>query len=269
MKRMVSVPKFLYLRKGNMASDNRFFSFLAKRRNPHGDTSVGRWNSRRYYAKQFDVLLKSGALKGEVLEVGPGEGNLAYQCREAGVSYRAIERSAGLYASLKEQGFDVTLGAAPLLPYDSKQFDLVCAMAILEHMPTFNEALELLLECNRVLKATGRLAIVVPDALRGGPDFYNWDYTHSFMTTTFRVEQILGDAGFEIKKLVHFTGLLEGPVRFPIDLLGFAVHTRIAYWLGMSLGMESLMYKFHKTFEPSFMVVAGKIQEETSSSNGK
>lgn len=236
-----------------------FYDFLAKRDKPGGDTAFGRWNSRRAHTKQFEILRQAGAFRGQVLEIGPGEGNFARQCKAIGVQYKGIDRSLGLFTRLQEEGFDVVLGDVPPLPFESEQFDLVCALAVLEHMPTFNEALHLLQECNRVAKPRGLLALMVPDFVRCGIDFYNWDYSHSFVTTPFRVRQLLGDAGFHVERLVHLTGSLVGPIRWPIDLLGFLVHSRLVYFLGTSIGLGSWLHKFHKTFEPAFLVVSRKI----------
>ncbi|MFQ5998543.1 MAG: class I SAM-dependent methyltransferase, partial [Candidatus Bathyarchaeia archaeon] len=185
-----------------------FYDFLAQRDKPGGETAVGSWNSRRCYVKQFEVLRQAEALKGEVLEIGPGEGIFARLCKQAGILYQGLERSAALQNRLKKEGFAVQLGTAPPLPFENERFDLVCAFAVLEHMPTFEQALGLLQECHRVLNRTGSLALIVPDYLRCGIGFFNWDYTHSFVTSPWRVRQILYDGGFDMVRLVHFTGSL-------------------------------------------------------------
>lgn len=240
-----------------------FFDFLARRDKTGGSTAIGRSNSQRYYAKQFEILQQTGALRGEILEIGPGEGYFARQCKRIGVQYKAIDRSPGILSRLQEEGFDVVLGTVPPLPFESQRFDLVCAMAVLEHMPTFNEALHLLQECNRVLNPRGMLALTVPDFVRCGIDFYQWDYTHSYITTPFRVRQVLGDAAFHVERLVHFTGSLVGPARWPVDVVSLLVHTRLVYWFGTSVGLGSWLHKFHKTFGASFLVVSRKINDRS------
>ena len=234
------------------------FDFLAERDNQDGDTALGRWNSRKFYGALFDVLWEAGVLHGSVLEIGPGEGIFARQCRAADLSYVAVEGNRNLQQRLRGEGFDVRVGTVPPLPFGDEEHDLVCAMAVLEHMPAFDRALELLQECNRVLKPGGAAVIQVPDALRGGIDFRHWDYSHSFVPTAYRLRRALCDAGFEVDRCVHFTGALTGIVRVPLDILGFLVHSRFAYWAGTSLGLEKWLLRYHKPFEPSFLLVARK-----------
>jgi SAM-dependent methyltransferase len=234
------------------------FSHLAKRARPGGGTTLGQWSSRRFYDGVLAVVREARAFRGRVLEVGPGEGVFAGQCRDAGLAYVAIEQNATLATQLKNDGFDVQVGTVPPLPFADEDVDLVAMMALVEHMPTFNDALDLLGECYRVLRPNGAVLIQVPDALRGGIDFPHWDYSHSFLPTAYRLRQLLDDAGFRTDKTVYFTGAFRGPIRLPLDLLGFLVHSRFVYWSGTSLGLEEWLLRYHKTFEPSVVMIARK-----------
>lgn len=235
-----------------------FFDFLGKRTKPGGDTRAGAWNLHRSFRKKFDLILgESGP--GKCLEIGPGEGIFAEHCARAGIDYAGIERNPALQSRLVAAGFDVTLGRAPPLEYADESFDLVVAMTVLEHMPTFEDAYRLVEESRRVLKEGGVLAVEVPDFLRAGIDYYAWDYTHSYLLTTYRLRQLLEDAGYEVLCVVSFAGSLTHPLlRFPVDLVGFLVHSRFVYWLAQQLSAETLVYKFHKTFEPSILALARK-----------
>ncbi len=236
-----------------------FFNHLAKRPKRGGETKIGRWNTERTRAKRIGIIERAGALNGRVLEIGPGEGYLAQYCKEAGIDYTGLERSPGLRALQQEQGYKIVAGSAPNLPFEDEQFDSVVFIHVLEHMATFEEALQLLQQCNRVLTPSGKIAVEVPDYIRSGIDFYHWDYTHSFMTTPYRVRQALDDAGFEIEKIVHFAGGLTGFARIVPDLVGLFVQTRAAYWFASVLGFEKWIYKFHKTFTPTFLVIAKRV----------
>lgn len=233
-----------------------FFDSLASKR-PGGDTAFGRRNLQRVFDKKFQLLRERNAVRGECVEIGPGHGMFARQCRDAGMRYRAIERNPTFQRALAADGFDVVLGTAPPLPYEDDQADLVSLMTVLEHMPTFEQGLDLLQECNRVLRPGGFLALEVPDYLRCGIDFHQWDYTHSFILTPLRLQQVLQDSGFQVVDLVLFAGSIDSPViRWPLDLLGFVIHSRPFYWLCYSLGLEGLLEKYHKTFEPNIFVIA-------------
>jgi SAM-dependent methyltransferase len=238
------------------------FRRLAERDGSHGDTAAGRWNSARFYGGVLDVIRRAGAFRGRVLEIGPGEGVFAGQCLDAGLDYLGLEINEKLAEHLRARGLDVRVAKVPPIPASDGEFDLVVMMALVEHMPTFDQALELLAECRRVLRPGGAVVIQVPDALRGGIDFPQWDYSHSFLPTAYRIRQLLFDAGFEADPAVHFTGSLRGPIRLPLDLVGFLVHSRFAYWLGTSLGAEEWLLRYHKTFEPSFVVVARRVDQD-------
>jgi SAM-dependent methyltransferase len=237
-----------------------FFESFARHQRSDRRTSVGSWNWQRLMRKKFDILKQSGLRDGTCLEIGPGEGDFARLCAAAGIGYQAVERNPTYQQKLQAEGFDVELGTVPPLPFPDERFDAICIMAVLEHMPTFEQAIELLSESYRVLKPDGLLAIEVPDFLRAGINFYAWDYTHSFPTTIVRLEQILFDCGFSPIRTVSLTGSLSATViRWPIDLVGFIVHSRLVYWLVMSLGGRRFLEKYHKTFEPAIYIVSRKI----------
>lgn len=242
-----------------------FYSFYAERKKTSLGRMVGSWNLDRFWTKNARILKDVGILQGEWLEIGPGEGIFARKCREADVKYRAVDRSPLFCRRLRDEGFDVVQASVPPLPYKNEQFDAVCAFEVLEHMPTFEHGLGLLHECHRVLKPTGWLVVEVPDYIRSGIDFLNWDYTHSFFMTPLRVQQILGDTGFQVHRVQHFTGSITAPLlRWPADLVGFAVHSRFVYWLGQTLGFVGLLESFHRTFQSNILVVSQKISPETA-----
>ncbi|MCA9754050.1 MAG: class I SAM-dependent methyltransferase [Gemmatimonadetes bacterium] len=232
-----------------------FFNHLAQRTAREGDTSLGQWNSRRFYDAVREIAVERGAFRGRVLEIGPGEGVFAQQCAAAELPYVAIERNESLADRLRDDGFDVHVERVPPVPFDEGSFDLVAMMALLEHMPTFEDALELLAECHRVLRPGGAVLIQVPDAIRGGIDFPHWDYSHSFPPTAYRLRQLLRDVGFRVDRATHLTGSFRGPLRMPLDLIGFVVHSRFSYWVADTLGLERWLLRYHKTFEPSFVLV--------------
>jgi len=232
-----------------------FFRSYASR----SKTGLGAKYLEYFVAKKADIICKVGGNPTRCLEIGPGGGEFAHQCIERGMQYEGVERSATLQAELAEQGLNVQLGSVPPIPAESNQYDLVCLLAVLEHMATFEQGIHLLKECHRVLGPGGIVAVEVPDYIRAGIDFYEWDYTHSFILTDHRLRQILLDSEFEPIKVVHFSGGLSSRVlRLPVDLVGFLVHSRFVYWLATSLGLQNLLFRFHKTFEPSILAIARK-----------
>jgi SAM-dependent methyltransferase len=236
-----------------------FESFARSQRSRHA-SSIGMWNWKRAVRKKFRILQECGLESGACLEIGPGEGDFARLCAEHGIDYKGIERSPTYQQKLAAEGFAVELGTAPPLRFENDKFHAVLILTVLEHMPTYEQALALLSESCRVLKRNGLLAIEVPDFMRCGIDFYAWDYTHSFLTTQRRLNQVLCDAGFAPQRWLYVTGSLSSPViRWPIDLVGFFIHSRFFYWLAISLGAEKLLEKYRKTLEPAIYVVSRKI----------
>jgi hypothetical protein len=59
---------------------------------------------------------------------------------------------------------------------------------------------------NRALKPEGVLALVVPDALSLGLEFWNLDYTHRYPTAERNVSQILLECGLRIEQIVRYRG---------------------------------------------------------------
>lgn len=225
------------------------------------------------YRRRFDTILSRMLLESNArsscLEIGPGEGWFAQACRARRIDYRAVERNVASANNLRRAGFEIVTGGVPPVPFESSQFDMVGMFTVLEHMPTFEQAFEALKECGRVLRPGGTLAVEAPDFIRGGTNFYAWDYTHSYLTTEVRLEQILRDSGFEVVRIVPFCGSLTSAfLRIPIDLAGFVVHSRLVHWLFSLLGLRGALCSYHKTFEPSLLIIARKTLHEPATPEG-
>lgn len=84
------------------------------------------------------------------------------------------------------------------LALKSSSVDALIASYIFEHLNTAPQAAALAAECARVLKSKGIVVVLVPDALHEGMAQWDRDYTHNFVTTSRRMQQLLGAAGFEL-----------------------------------------------------------------------
>ena len=90
-----------------------------------------------------------------VLEVGPGEGELAERlARELGAHVHAVDQSARMVELTRARGIEAVVGDAQDLPFIDSTFDCVVAAWILFHVPELDRAL---LEVRRVLRPGGRL----------------------------------------------------------------------------------------------------------------
>jgi ubiquinone/menaquinone biosynthesis C-methylase UbiE len=93
-----------------------------------------------------------------VLEVGPGEGELAERMRdELGCSVVAIDQSERMVELTRKRGIDARLGDVQQLPFADEEFDCAVAAWMLYHVPQIERALG---ELARVLRPGGRLVAV-------------------------------------------------------------------------------------------------------------
>lgn len=149
-----------------------------------------------------------------ILEIGCGTGaNLTSMARAAGPSGRlyGIDLAEGMLDVTRQrvQEADLTArvslnqGDAGALPYPARFFDVIFMSFVLELFDT-PEMPNVIQECRRVLKGTGRMA-VVSLAKKSDPNLalriYEWAH-HTFPTYAdcrpIFVEQTVAEGGFEI-----------------------------------------------------------------------
>jgi SAM-dependent methyltransferase len=93
-----------------------------------------------------------------VLEVGPGEGELAERMRkDLGSEVVAIDQSERMVELTQRRGIDARLGDVQALPFDDEEFDCAVAAWMLYHVTDIERALG---ELARVLRPGGRLVAV-------------------------------------------------------------------------------------------------------------
>lgn len=148
-----------------------------------------------------------------VLELGTGKGYFARLCAGRGHSYHGIEADEGQCRALMEEGFEMTCSRLPPLPDTGDGFGLVYSAHLLEHMPDSHAVHELLAGCARAAADDGVVAMLFPDALAMGREFWNCDYTHLYPTTERRVAQAARDAGLEVSAGCRLNGHYTGVKR--------------------------------------------------------
>jgi ubiquinone/menaquinone biosynthesis C-methylase UbiE len=93
-----------------------------------------------------------------VLEVGPGEGELAERIRdELACDVVAIDQSERMVELTRKRGIDARIGDVQELPVPDEEFDCAVAAWMLYHVPDIDRALA---ELARVLRPGGRLIAV-------------------------------------------------------------------------------------------------------------
>jgi SAM-dependent methyltransferase len=235
-----------------------FYDFFVDHYRNYQLTKVGSWRLSKYYQKIFHTLYTIQGPQALVLEIGPGIGRLAEECTATNYSYVGVEFNQGLVRELAPK-FPIIRGLVPPLPIKNERIDVIVADQVLEHMPTFREALNLLAECHRGLKPSGFLVLGFPDYIRTGLVFYDIDYSHSFPTTENRVNQMLGDLGFHSLKVIRFSGPFSHPLlRLLIDLMIWGMNMRLTWLIAAALGVNGFQNRVHKTFGASTVIFAQK-----------
>jgi SAM-dependent methyltransferase len=135
----------------------------------------------------------------KTLEFGPGRGHFAKQVLSLGWEYRAIDGSPSVLRLLREEGIEVIPAFVPPLPEEAGEgYDLVLMEHFIEHMDSPTAARDLLDSVCQSLSQNGLILIVSPDFLVHRSNFWDCDYTHSFVTTVERLRQLLLDCNYEV-----------------------------------------------------------------------
>jgi SAM-dependent methyltransferase len=134
-----------------------------------------------------------------VLEFGPGKGHFANAISKLQWEYVAVDGSPAIVKKLRRSGYNIIEAFVPPVPPTlPNNFDIVLMEHFIEHMATPGDARELMFQTREKLNNEGIIILVAPDYLSHKENFWNSDYTHSFVTTLERLSQLLVDGGFKV-----------------------------------------------------------------------
>jgi SAM-dependent methyltransferase len=146
--------------------------------------------------------------KGELLDIGCGNGYFLALCQKRGYDVRGIDISpwAAHYASSK-LGLDVITGKAGDLEFSPESLDIVTLWHVLEHM---ENPLKMVLKVKSWLRKDGILVVEVPN-YRGTDAEHEWDKWigwqipyHLYHFTPNSLTLLLKKCGFSIIKFKDF-----------------------------------------------------------------
>jgi SAM-dependent methyltransferase len=148
-----------------------------------------------------------------VLEVGPGNGELAEQVQtELGARVVAVDQSERMVELTQERGVEAVVGDVQDLPFRDGVFDCVLAAWMLYHVPDLNRALR---EIRRVLRPGGRF-VATTNSERTMPELWDQFGDAGRLQSSFSAENAEGAL------LRHFTIVerrdVRGSVTFPSRL---------------------------------------------------
>lgn len=231
-------------------------------------TKYGEERKKKHVDYILDTLLPFVGEKTRVLEIGPGLGYFASACIDKRAAYYGIEPSKKLQVEIrKKMNLNLISCRVPPIPFHDCQIDLVFAGNVLEHMPTYIEAMELLNESYRVLKPGGYLYLEFPNYFAWNKMFFDMDYSHSFITTKRRVAQMLTDSDFIIKNIGIWSigswnsglvsSLLRLVIRFGIIFLNWEIVTLFFEYFNK----DELLLKVRKNLLEVIIITAQKKHE--------
>lgn len=168
-----------------------------------------------------------------ILEIGPGDGDIAALCADAGHPYVAVEGSEPVAVALQRRGVVVHRHYVPPLPMGLRDFSCCFLLHVIEHMPSPAAAAELIDEVRDALRPGGALVVACPDYLAWGARFYDCDYTHTYPLTRRRLVRLLQDQGLRVVVDTAYSGAWFGASSVALSGL-----VRLAYpqWLDRLLG---------------------------------
>ncbi len=221
-------------------------------------TQTGSRMARKIAKNQIALILKHHASPRHVLELGPGRGPFAEECREKNIPYTCADISVRMLQDLHHLSRRVQ-AMVPPLPFASESFDVAFAANFLEHMLDFRHAYDLADEMKRVIVPGGLVCHSVPNYIHWGAEFWNGDYTHSFPTTPRRAVQLYADLGFRNVAVYPLSGPWVGlPAHF-----GNIIGKLIPAWLvnhgaATNSRLTKALYSAKTTFLESFMILGEK-----------
>lgn len=225
-------------------------------------TEVGRRRKTATQRSLFDYFLPVFPYYAQVLEVGPGRGEFAEECRNRQLSYIGVEPSRSLYELLHGAGFEVINKEVPPLPVESERFDLVHSNDFVEHLCSFREVMTFFQETHRVLRPGGYVSVIAPNYQTIKHLFFQYEYQHSYVTTADRLTNMLADCGFKIIKVRCFLMWLSPRLNWLDRLVAHALipltTNALAQGLIGGLTSKDFLFRIHKNVFDHVAVLARK-----------
>ena len=230
-----------------------YFNHFAKSK----PTKIGDLLHSKEITNEFSIINNFISDKNiEILEVGPGKGDLAKMFLKSGYkNYDIVEPNKIMRDDLTKAGIRKSENYL-VPPFKEKDnfYDLVIASDIFEHLNDSKESQLFISEIKRILKKEGLVFILSPDYLDWKEDFFNCDFSHSNPTTLRRTKQLFYNNQikpiYETYSYSCFNGLLGCFLNKFIKAITFFQKGNFA---------DSKIYKLKLTFLRRFIIIGKRL----------
>lgn len=181
-----------------------FYDYYAGRK----VSGIGKYLNERLakiICRDVSSAVKKGA---SILEIGTGNGRIARKLH-ADYQYTGIEANPALTQQLNNENINVTCQRVPPLNVNTASQDAIIIIHVLEHMKNLETVHALFQDMVSALKENGTLLLICPDYMDWGAYFFDFDYSHGYITTANRLTQLITDSGLTVKKRSFLFGALN------------------------------------------------------------
>lgn len=190
----------------------------------------------------------------KLLDLNPGFDGFYNMLKQSGYEYMCLEQNPNIRSILESRNINVKDWKIPKIPLDDNSVDYVLSTPFIEHLPTYIDALNFLLEVKRVLRPDGKILIIVPNYLTLKAIFYE-DYKHGWITTKKRMIDMLSDCHYKVLGYRYTIGWitmrmnpLTACLRFAIYLIMCVLRVNVVTRILETLKLDVISSKFIKTF---------------------
>jgi len=222
-------------------------------------TTLGKAFVQKSAQLLYQNIIKVKPAAEDALEIGPGKGDFCDHWLNQGRNITAMEANSAMGRLLSNKGVRVVEAFAPPLPFDTAEFDVVVASHVIEHMPSVTKASELVEEMTRVCRPGGLVCIVAPDVRAWKLDFWNADYTHNYVTSPRRIEQLFLNTGLQVESQLLFSGYFSGIRGRFFSFVANFLPARLIDCLPHGTFLQVKLYKLKLTFLGNFLMIGRKV----------
>jgi len=197
-----------------------------------------------------------------ILDLNAGFEGIYKEIDLSKVEYISLQQNPNVQSFLEQQKISVKKWYIPNIPLDNNSVDYVLCTAFIEHLPTYIDALNLLIEIKRVLRPQGKILVIFPNYLSLKKIFYE-DYKHGWVTTKKRLTDMLLDCHYNICGYRYTIGWITMRMNPITAIIRFAISIAMCIlslnfterFLGM-LKLDNLGTKVKKTLLEQVVIEA-------------